>query len=138
MKNLNQISYYPPLVLLIVFKDLLEFLKDIKMETSIEWTNIIFDLFIILFLFWILRGLRRFTKGYLVQLFTYLSIINKIFEKNPDIAEDYMRDIEGMKKLNPIKKETLDYIFTFNEGSNYKQRIKDLTKKINESNRDNK
>ena len=90
---------------------------------------------IIVFLYYHLDNkLKCYTHAQNIQTFTQLSIIQDIFQTHPEIADEYMRNIEGMKNLNPIPEKTLDDLFIFDKESNYKELIKQLEKKINESN----
>jgi len=74
---------------------------------------------------------KRYNHANNIQLFTHLSIIQKLFKYNTEIAEEYMRDIEGMGRLNPLDKQTLDDLFIFDKNSNYKVLIENLNKQIN-------
>lgn len=77
------------------------------------------------------KKLQKFNHAVNIQLFTHLSVIRDLFIMHPDIADEYIRDIEGMTRLNPIKAETLDDLFIFNEDDNYKELIKSLSEEIN-------
>lgn len=69
------------------------------------------------------QNLKDYTHAQHIQTFTQLSIIQKIFAKNPDISDEYLRDIEGVKRINPLTDKSLDDLFVFNQDSGYKEQI---------------
>ena len=81
----------------------------------------------------LLNRLRRYTHAQNIQTFTHLSVIRDIFESHPEIRNEYIRDIEGMNRINPLSLQTLDDLFIFDKDSTYREAINNLAKSINQS-----
>ncbi len=107
-----------------------------KMEI---WIILIFiGIFIVLATigyFSIIERLRKYNHANNIQLFTHLSILVDVFNTHPEIENIYNEDIDGMRRLNPLKEETLWDLFIFDKDSNFKEMVK---KKLDELNRNNK
>ena len=124
MKNLESLVINPFIAFIIIIKDLLEIAREgvTKMENGIliqmsdvDWLNIVLDIIIMLFIFFILRGMKKFSRAVIDNTHAQ-AILNRKLLEMPDadkIQKKYKEDFKAITNYRPYGEKELEGLYIF-------------------------
>lgn len=121
----NKVLLNPWIVLIIALFDFIDIAEQIFgyfcKDQPIDLLNIIGNIVIVIWLIYLMNGLKRFNKAVINSIHNQLLFNQSVYESNPELLERYNSEIEILsKRLNySTSGKLIDDLFTFDTDGKY-------------------